>query len=329
MALGVFKLKLSDLDSDDVAYDEFKGLYSRLVFSLFDPKHKRHDASITADKYDPAVIEELENVLKSGLERDCKDGSKYNLYSRLIDTAGDEDYVRVYAISCLKTEPARWNVFRNYGARITGGQSTSYCTNNTASIFQACRGSSAAPTFFPALSLPKLDGGSEVHCDGGIYINNPSHLVLREIERIWGPGTPIDVVISCGTGLPPAQNPVLPESQTKQMGQGVMAPLVQAVMGWTQLDALKLLQAGAADSLVGEQAIGGAMRMLPGTGAFMRFNVIDEAFNVFLDESDPVKLGRMRASAQRFMKMHPEVQQNLKVLRSLNNVKRQPYHEIL
>ena len=35
------------------------------------------------------------------------------------------------------------------------------------------------------------------------------------------------------------------------------------------------------------------MRTLPGSGAFMRFNVIDEAFNVFLDECDPFKLGRM------------------------------------
>ena len=105
--------------------------------------------------------------------------------------------------------------------------------------------------------------------------------------------------------------------------------IVQAVMGWTQLDALKLLQSGAADSLAPEQAIGGAIRLLSGRAKFMRFNVIDEAFNVYLDESDPKKIGCMRAAAKRFMRMHPEVLASLKQLRELDNSPRTPYHQIL
>ena len=70
------------------------------------------------------------------------------------------------------------------------------------------------------------------------------------------------------------------------------------------------------------------MRM-SGGGLFMRFNCIDEAYNVYLDEADPQKLGRMRAAAKRFMRLHPEVQANLKALTQIDNSPRVPYHKIL
>lgn len=64
----------------------------------------------------------------------------------------------------------------------------------TATIVQAARATSAAPSYF---SPQAIDG---VHyIDGGIGNNNPSLIALAEADALW-PGREIDAFVSIGTG---------------------------------------------------------------------------------------------------------------------------------
>jgi predicted acylesterase/phospholipase RssA len=67
-------------------------------------------------------------------------------------------------------------------------------------IWEACRATSAAPTFFAPLTIrdPETDKQRSL-IDGGIVYNNPVSLVHRESQDLWPNTTPL--LISIGTGL--------------------------------------------------------------------------------------------------------------------------------
>ncbi|KAH0544765.1 hypothetical protein FGG08_001132 [Glutinoglossum americanum] len=65
-------------------------------------------------------------------------------------------------------------------------------------IWQACRATSAAPTFFP----PMLIGDPPVpYVDGGLGYNNPIRPLMEEARQIW-PNREISCIVSIGTGVP-------------------------------------------------------------------------------------------------------------------------------
>lgn len=64
-------------------------------------------------------------------------------------------------------------------------------------IWQACRATSAAPTFFPSVTI---DG--QQYVDGALGYNNPIRPMLDEASHIWGGKRPIGCIMSVGTGLP-------------------------------------------------------------------------------------------------------------------------------
>lgn len=67
---------------------------------------------------------------------------------------------------------------------------------NECSIFQACRATSAASTFFPPMIIQ-----GDTYIDGGLLSNNPVHHVHQEAMDIW-PGEE-HLLISIGTGENP------------------------------------------------------------------------------------------------------------------------------
>jgi patatin-like phospholipase/acyl hydrolase len=66
-------------------------------------------------------------------------------------------------------------------------------------LWQACRATSAAPTFFAPLAFQDPETGKQRRLiDGGIVNNNPVSLVYRESQDLWPNTTPL--LISIGTG---------------------------------------------------------------------------------------------------------------------------------
>ena len=65
-------------------------------------------------------------------------------------------------------------------------------------IWQACRATSAAPTFFPPMQI----GNPPVaYIDGGLGYNNPIRVLIDETSHIW-PSRQIGCIVSIGTGAP-------------------------------------------------------------------------------------------------------------------------------
>lgn len=64
-------------------------------------------------------------------------------------------------------------------------------------IWQACRATSAAPTFFPPMEI----GSPPIaYVDGGLGYNNPIRALLDESSHIW-PDRKIGCIVSVGTGI--------------------------------------------------------------------------------------------------------------------------------
>ena len=64
-------------------------------------------------------------------------------------------------------------------------------------IWQACRATSAAPTFFPPVSL---GNPPRTFVDGGLGYNNPTQALREEATHIW-PSRDIGCIVSVGTGM--------------------------------------------------------------------------------------------------------------------------------
>ena len=82
-------------------------------------------------------------------------------------------------------------LFRTYKVR---ANATFNCT-----IWEACRATSAAPTYFESIKIGE-EGEQETFLDGGLGYNNPVEQVLEEARRIF-PGRKVACVVSIGTGV--------------------------------------------------------------------------------------------------------------------------------
>ena len=64
-------------------------------------------------------------------------------------------------------------------------------------IWQACRATSAAPTFFPPM---KIGNPQVAYVDGGMGYNNPIRALMEEASHIW-PYRKTGCIVSIGTGV--------------------------------------------------------------------------------------------------------------------------------
>src|SRR5438046_1431206 len=117
----------------------------------------------------------------------------------------------------LCVEPTRFRTYdptfshNNYLDRpgVSGGGCEQTQVPNEASIvckiWEACRATSAAPTFFRSAYIRDVGpGGRTLHfVDAGLGFNNPTEEVIDEAHQLW-PGKPIGCILSIGTGKPKA-----------------------------------------------------------------------------------------------------------------------------
>jgi hypothetical protein len=68
-------------------------------------------------------------------------------------------------------------------------------------IWEAARATTAAPTYFKAISIKWPNGSSNRFVDAGLGFNNPTEEVIEEAETIFGASTPLQVLISLGCGV--------------------------------------------------------------------------------------------------------------------------------
>ena len=166
--------------------------------------------------------------------------------------------------------PATAHVFRSYplpeGASCVPGSST-------ATMAQAIRATTCAPTYYE----PEVIDGKH-YVDGGVTANNPTMVALSEARALW-PDTPIDVLVSIGSGAP-SRVPARPGSLLEWM---------QVVMGAALSNHTPHCLAG---TLLGPQAY----HRLDGEG-LGDYNIT---------EGDPATLRRMIRQAQQWVCSHHE-----------------------
>ncbi|KAL6778960.1 hypothetical protein ACKKBF_B19310 [Auxenochlorella protothecoides x Auxenochlorella symbiontica] len=152
-------------------------------------------AVVVGYKHDSAMYEEL--------LKDYCDLSAFPevLGKSMIDSA-PLDCPRVALVATLASVmPATPFVFRNYevGPELRGRMQelAAHGGSSRHAIWQAARASSAA-TYY----LDGFECGAERFQDGAVTINNPALVALQEAQLLW-PGTPLEVLVSIGTGSVP------------------------------------------------------------------------------------------------------------------------------
>lgn len=95
-------------------------------------------------------------------------------------------------------------------------------------LWQVCRATSAAPTYFEAAAIESKSKKKFYCIDGGVFANNPSMCALASARRIF-PKAKSFLVVSLGTGT--TERPI-PYSEAKDWGLvGWARPLLSVFMG--------------------------------------------------------------------------------------------------
>lgn len=175
-------------------------------------------------------------------------------------------------------------------------------------IWEAARGTSAAPTYFEPLILHPVTIPDQkvAFVDGGMVANNPAMVAVFEAHSLW-PEDPIDCVVSLGTGSNL-------EKQIKTMrdaNNGIFKAMSQ--MGF---ESGLVWGANAVDIATCSECIHAQVRNWLSMGrdsAYFRFNPQNLNENIDLAEYRAEKIKELIDKAQEFMK-DDIIQQELDVL---------------
>lgn len=147
---------------------------------------------------------------------------------------------------------------------------------NSAKIWEACRATSAASSFFDPIAVGRF---GEEFIDGATGANNPVREVWDQAQLAWGPEPlegQVKCLISIGTGVPslkPFKDDVL------HIGKTLVAMATET--------------AQTAEKFRRERAL------LDDTGRYYRFNVVHGLEDIGLEESKKVK--EMAAATRRYI----------------------------
>ena len=237
------------------AVNESRESWMDIFTRTFQLKTEHVRAVVVGHKHDASVYEDL-------LKNYCtfRDDDRC-LSDRLIDTT-PLDVPKVALVSTLgSNSPPIPFVFRNYevceaysGAHLNRG-SSKY------EIWQAVRASSAAIYY-----LDDFTCGTDTFHDGAVTSNNPSLVAVQEARALW-PNTPIDVIVSLGTGSTPHRK--------RENASGFIA-------------AGSIMLESATNVNRAHETLSTFTPLVPGLKYF-RFDPVDDRCEMDLDEIDPHK----------------------------------------
>ena len=134
----------------------------------------------------------LERIIKKIIQEKLGDENcRMNAIPKTTDKQHCPTFVVAKTAANINSPPT---IFRTYRGEKTR---PSECA-----LWQAARATSAAPTFFKAMTVDR-PRPAITYVDGGMGYNNPSELALTEARRIWSTCTQFGLV-SIGTGRPKA-----------------------------------------------------------------------------------------------------------------------------
>ena len=152
-------------------------------------------------------------------------------------------------------------------------------------IWEAARATSAAPTFF----LP-IDINGIKYSDGGVGFNNPTELLVEEVDRIW-PGRSIACLVSIGTGQ---HGPIQLEKEPKS--------LVWKVLSWLLPSLTYKIDVAKSCVRIATSGHNKHLKLMhkPDIGSiYFRFDVPQGMSNIGLHEWE--KLDQMKALTKSYM----------------------------
>ncbi|KAF1913173.1 hypothetical protein BDU57DRAFT_504079 [Ampelomyces quisqualis] len=147
---------------------------------------------------------------------------------------------------------------------------------NSATIWEACRATSAAPSFFDSITIGRF---GEEFIDGATGANNPVREVWDQAQIVWGPAPlegRVKCLVSIGTGVPslkPFKNDVL------HMGKALLAI--------------------ATDTEESAERFRRERSLLDSTQRYYRFNVLRGLEEIGLQETK--KIDEMAAATRRYI----------------------------
>ncbi|KFA46064.1 hypothetical protein S40293_10064 [Stachybotrys chartarum IBT 40293] len=170
--------------------------YQQMSEAIFTSKSEGPEAA-----FDKRVLEQsIKNVIASSslqLDPECE----------LKDVGGPRTFVVSKYLRGFGSSPVR---MRSY--------STFTSDPFDAKIWEVARATSAAPTFFEAMTIDGIK-----YSDGGTGWNNPTSEAIAEADEIW-PNRPIGCIVSMGTGL---EDPVQLRDSNGQVKESFVRALFQ------------------------------------------------------------------------------------------------------
>jgi len=162
--LGRLRLSIED------AIEEYRVL-AKSVFSTRKPKGK--DGTFYATNLEKAI---QDVVRRHGLPKG-EDG-KADPSLRLLEPDKDKNACKVFVCTQNARAMDIPRLFRSYKSFSAGDY-------EEVAIWQACRATSAAPTFFKRMRIGR-SGMEEEFIDGGMRTNNPTRVMIKKADTVFG-----------------------------------------------------------------------------------------------------------------------------------------------
>lgn len=183
-----------------MSVSECKRKYQELAASAFTPANSKFNLPARSWRFisagavfDPLKLEAaIDDIISQAVHRN-QSGSKTALAKDILLYNPDTESGNTCKTFVVATDEdtTRAVLFRSYQNPQREADLLESCR-----IWEACRATSAATTFFPPLSI-----GNRTFLDGGVLHNNPVELVNREAMDLWPNETPL--LLSIGTGVAP------------------------------------------------------------------------------------------------------------------------------